>query len=227
MTEDAERGGEGRRGARGWRALGQLRPRTARRRAEERQALCEAVLILAGERGLRQVSMAELLGRARLSRLAFHSHFDDLAECFAAAHELELERFADAVLAAGSEAGEWPHGYRRALECAAAKLGQRPLLYRGLLCEGRTAGAAVAAERETVAARLQAAIDTARLSSPLAELPPPLSATFVLAAAEQTATAALAEGSPERFTATVPKLARLAAILYFGDGDGRRRPSPG
>ena len=88
---------------------------------------------------------------------------------------------------------------------------------RTLLLEVHLAGGPSLEKRRLANERLAAAIDEARGEPGPSHSPPELTAAFMVAAIESSATSALAAAEPCRFAAAVPELARLVVGAYFGE----------
>lgn len=73
-----------------------------------RARIREALLDLCFERGLDNVTVAELCRRAGVGRSVFERHYTDLEECFFEVYRTELEGFRRRAAAAREEASDWP-----------------------------------------------------------------------------------------------------------------------
>jgi AcrR family transcriptional regulator len=79
-------------------------------RASQRERLLRAVIAAVSESGYLPVTVADIVRRARVSRVAFYAHFADKEDCFLAAtaegRELMIDRIASATRALPAEAGD-------------------------------------------------------------------------------------------------------------------------
>src|SRR6478735_5126925 len=82
---------------------------------ETRGRILEAMLATCGEKGYRRVAVQDVIESYGGNRVQFYRHFSSKADCYAGAHEDEIERLRARVLGA-----------------AAAKSGWRPALRAGL-----------------------------------------------------------------------------------------------
>ena len=77
-------------------------------RASQRERLLRAVIAAVSESGYLPVSVADIVRRARVSRVAFYAHFADKEDCFLAAtaegRELMIDRIVSATRALPAEA---------------------------------------------------------------------------------------------------------------------------
>jgi AcrR family transcriptional regulator len=79
-------------------------------RASQRERLLRAVIAAVSESGYLPVTVADIVRRARVSRVAFYAHFADKEDCFLAAtaegRELMIDRIVSATRALPAEAGD-------------------------------------------------------------------------------------------------------------------------
>jgi AcrR family transcriptional regulator len=79
-------------------------------RASQRERLLRAVIAAVSESGYLPVTVADIVRRARVSRVAFYAHFADKEDCFLAAtaegRELMIHRIVSATRALPAEAGD-------------------------------------------------------------------------------------------------------------------------
>ena len=79
-------------------------------RASQRERLLRSVIAAVSESGYLAVTVADIVRRARVSRVAFYAHFADKEECFLAAtgegRELMIARIVSATRALPAEAGD-------------------------------------------------------------------------------------------------------------------------
>ena len=79
-------------------------------RASQRERLLRSVIAAVAESGYPAVTVADIVRRARVSRVAFYAHFADKEDCFLTAtgegRELMLDRIVSATRALPAEAGD-------------------------------------------------------------------------------------------------------------------------
>jgi AcrR family transcriptional regulator len=190
--------------------------------AQVREEILEAVLAACGERGYREVTVKDIYERYGGYRAEFYTHFTSKAECYEAAYAAEIERLCRRLIRTCEAAESWPAGLRAALEELASFVSERREVATGVLVGAHVAGAAVGAKRAEVFERLTRAVDDARReTSASRHAPPPIAASFILSAIEESAVSALTRGEPESFEAAVPSLAWLATNIYFGEEEAR------
>jgi AcrR family transcriptional regulator len=182
-----------------------------------RQRILEAMLATCGEKGYRRVAVQDVIDAYGGHRVQFYSHFSSKADCYAAAHDDEIERLRARVLGAAAAESGWRRALRAGLDEIGTFAEERPLVARGLLVEVHVAGGAALRRQGEVRDRFVAAIDAARREPGPRPSPPPITAQFMAGAVESTLTAALAAGDPAAFTAAVPELTHMIVSAYLGE----------
>jgi AcrR family transcriptional regulator len=201
--------------------LARQRRRRSAAEAQVREQILGAMLAACGELGYREVTIKHIYQRYGGHRVEFYRHFANKAECYAIAYELEVERLWQRLMRGCEAAGSWAEGLRAALAELAAYISEDSLLASGLLVEARVAPGPVRTKRTEVLERLARAIDGARRESTASRhSPPPITASFIVCAIEESVVDALVRDAPERFAAAVPALRRLAECFYFGEQAG-------
>jgi AcrR family transcriptional regulator len=187
--------------------------------AQVREQILEAMLAACGELGYRAATVKDVYERYGGYRAEFYRHFANKAECYAAAYEAEMERLWRRLERTCEAAGEWSEGLRAALGELADFVSERPHRAAGLLVEAHIAGGPAGAKRAEVFERLTRAVDGARReTSASRHSPPPITASFIVSAIEESVVNALVSRAPENFAAAVPSLIWLAVYFYFGEG---------
>jgi len=181
------------------------------------QKIFEAMLATCGEKGYRRVAVQDVIDRYGGNRVQFYRQFSSKADCYAAAHDDEIERLQARVLGAASAESGWRLSLRAGLDEIAAFAEERPLVAGGLLVEVHVAGGPALRRQAEVRDRFVAAIDAARREPGPRRSPPPITAQFMAGAVESTLTAALAAGDPAAFAAAVPELTHMIVSTYLGE----------
>jgi AcrR family transcriptional regulator len=188
-----------------------------RRADETRQKILEAMLATCGEKGYRRVAVQDVIDAYGGNRVQFYRHFSSKADCYAAAHEDEIDRLQARVAEAAAAEGGWRPALRAGLGEIARFAEERPLVARGLLVEVHVAGGPALRKRAEVHDRFVASIDAARGEAGPRASPPPITAQFMAGAVESTLAAALIAGDPAAFTAAVPELTHMIVSTYLGE----------
>ena len=144
------------RGQRAPRRLGQI-PGGRHGLAPEAVAASQRSRILAGmtaavaEHGYRATSIADVVGRAGVSRKTFYQQFAGKDECFAVAYEQEMERLLEVTMSAFEDEGPpWVARLRAALTALCAALATNASVARMCFVEAPGAGPATAERRRAV-----------------------------------------------------------------------------
>ena len=192
--------------------------RAAERQHRARLELEQAALATCGEVGYRRLTVQRILDRTALNRARFYKSFANKDECYASAHAAGWERLIGELLVAGAAGGSWLSGFRCALERLAAFAEAEPLIAKGLLAEAHLAGPGPVAKRNEVFERLSRAIDSARRETVGSRhSPPPIAASFILAASEAAVVRSLLAVEEASFREQIGSLTYLAGVLYFGE----------
>lgn len=196
-----------------------------------REAIMEAMLVACGERGYREVSVAQVIERYGGSRTQFYRQFSSKEDCYAAAYEWEADRLVGALLAAGRAGPDWRTGLTAGLNELARYCRERPQVAKGLLLEVRVAGGTALAHRRELIERLSRAVDGARRETESRHSPPPPETSrFMVGAVESFVGARLASGEYEKIGMEMPEIVRLIVATYYGEQAGdeeleRSRPT--
>jgi AcrR family transcriptional regulator len=138
-----------------------------------RQPILEAMIRVAGRKGYRATSVADVVGDARASRATFYKYFADKHDCFLAAYELAIERIWAAAQAGCDRKRPWPE---RALDGLAAiidLLADDPALARAALIEIAAAGEEGQLRRWATVDRFARLLEDGRKAQPQQpQLPP-------------------------------------------------------
>ncbi len=138
---------------------------TGRRLSSERVAAIQREKILAGavdaldELGYERVTVAAIIGRARVSRGAFYDQFADRDECFAAVLDDAVARIEEELAEAGVQRLAWRDQLRTGVAVVLDFLDRHRALARGLFIESHRAGAQLQQRRGAVLARIAAFMD--------------------------------------------------------------------
>jgi AcrR family transcriptional regulator len=110
-------------------------------------AMAHAVL----EKGYVHTTVADVLGRARVSRETFYEHFDDKEDCFLAAYALSVETLLDTMAAAAPTRATSPHTrLRRVLSAYLNVMSREEAMARVFLVDVYAAGPAALERRREV-----------------------------------------------------------------------------
>lgn len=136
----------------------------------QRDRLLDSMAQACSEKRYAEVSVADVVARARVSRSTFYEIFPDKEACFLAAYDAILGRFVSEVIRACQDPElTWPGQIEIGIETSLRFLAAEPAFARMCIVDMFSAGPA-ALERYLSAIRLIAAfVDTARQQMPGAE----------------------------------------------------------
>jgi AcrR family transcriptional regulator len=181
----------------------------------QRARLLGAVVEAIWDVGYARVTVAQVIGRARVSRKTFYRLFTDRDDCVAAAFD---EAIADARSlvreAYGRESG-WRDGVRAALSSLLVAMDERPALAWLCLVEAFSAGEIVLERRVEVLDELAQAVDRARTVEGSHE-PPQLTAEGVVGAVFAVLHKRILEQSEDPLANLVGPLMSVVVLPYLG-----------
>ncbi|MDQ3850823.1 MAG: TetR/AcrR family transcriptional regulator [Actinomycetota bacterium] len=155
-------------------------PREEQQRLRLMAAMTEAV----AAKGYAATTIADVVGRARVSRRTFYEQFADKEDCFLAAYDLAAQMVMGEITGAASRDVAWEHRVRDGIDAYLAGMAREPAVTRVFLVEILAAGPRALARRRQVherfAALLRALVDAARCEHPrLGELSPDVSLALI------------------------------------------------
>jgi len=181
------------------------------------EAVLEAMLLTAGERGYASATVKEVAERARITEDRFHRRFGSKEACFARAYEEAAERLAAEVLAACRAAASWREGFRAGLAELLRFVAEQPLLAKALLLEVRAARGDAWTAHQRQVERLTAALETARDEPGARPNSNPMTAGFVAGAIEESLGIEIAADRAAGVPLLLDDLTRLAFLQLFGE----------
>lgn len=185
-----------------------------------RERLLDAITELAAERGYAAVTVADVVGRARMSKRTFYQHFPGREECFLAAYVAAAQRPLHRMAAAAQVAGPSLSLRDRVAAGAAAYLDameQRPGRTRTLLTEVLAVGPRGWQVRREVlgafAAALVAQVEQHRRTRPeVAPLRAPVALALV-GGINELVLDAVESGRGDRLSALLPTITDLVTAV--------------
>jgi AcrR family transcriptional regulator len=132
--------------------------------------MLEGIAVCVAEKGYAAATVADVIGRAGVSRKTFYEHFRDKEDCFLAAYDTGVELLLDALRGAAPAGGDLLEAARARTRAYLETLAAEPAFARTFLIEVAAAGPAALARREAVhdrfAALLREQLDAAREQLP-------------------------------------------------------------
>lgn len=148
----------------------------------QRRRMLAAAVEAVAEVGYARMTVAQVIGRARVSRKTFYDVFTDREDCFLAVFEQALDQASVSV----REAFEHEQGWRESMRSGLARLlrimDEQPALARLCVVESLGAGERVLKRRARVLASIAAAIDQGRSAKSVSREPPEVTAEGVVGA---------------------------------------------
>jgi AcrR family transcriptional regulator len=194
----------------------------------QRGRMLAAAVDTVEEVGYSGMTVAQVIGRARVSRKTFYDVFADREACFLEAFDRAVDQGRGAALQEYRRHDDWREGVRGALAGVLALMDEQPALARLAVVEALAAGERVLEHRSAVLEELAAAIDRGR-SAPGALDPPALTAEGVVGAVFQVLHSRILEQQPEPLLSLLGPLMSMIVLPYLGSRCASRelsRPAP-
>ena len=122
--------------------------------ASQRTRLMEAIAAAVAHKGYAATTVADVIGRAGISRRTFYEHFSDKVHCFLAAYDAGSEAMLGELQAAWDGPGSFAERQRAAVEMYLGTLAASPDFARTFLIEAPAAGPVALERRAAVHARV-------------------------------------------------------------------------
>jgi AcrR family transcriptional regulator len=182
-------------------------------RSSQRARIVQAMTAAVGEHGYHGVRVADVVGRAGVSRKTFYELFAGKDECFAEAYGVWVERLIDTTFAAFDAQTEWVDRLRAGLTALLGELSHEPDAARLCFSEVVAAGGDTQERRERAARRLARLFDAPGVpDGPLGEA---LRAGRVSELGE-TLRREIAAGRTDRLPALAPELTGAMVLPFLG-----------
>jgi AcrR family transcriptional regulator len=181
------------------------------------------------EHGYAAATVAQIAGRARISRRTFYELFSDREACLVALLEDVVTLVREELREASLEGLPWRERVRGGLLVILSFLDREPALARVCVVQALRGGPAVLAQREAILARLAGVLDEAREQSSRAGDCTPLTAEGLVGAGFGIVHARLARDETGRLVELLGELVGMIVLPYQGPAAARReqaRPAP-
>jgi AcrR family transcriptional regulator/DNA-binding MarR family transcriptional regulator len=179
--------------------------------------------------GYARMTVAQVIGRARVSRKTFYDVFTDREDCFLAAFEQALEQAAAIARGAYREESAWREGIRSALTRLLMLMDEEPGLAKLCVIEALAAGERVLDRRAEVLDRLAQVIDEGRSLTSTTREPPEVTAEGVIGGVFAVLHSRLLEADDAPLTDLLGPLMSMIVLPYLGARAAGRelsRPAP-
>jgi AcrR family transcriptional regulator/DNA-binding MarR family transcriptional regulator len=195
----------------------------------QRSRMLAAALEAVEEVGYARMTVAQVIGRAKVSRKTFYDVFADREDCFLAALEQSVSQVGKVLRDAYDGEAAWRDGVRAGLTELLVFLDEEPALARLCLVEALGAGPRVLERRAQLLEELAEIVDRGRFVTSAVREPPEVSAEGVVGAVFAVLhTRALERGS-DRFSCLLGSLMNIVMLPYLGARAASRelsRPAP-
>ena len=148
----------------------------------QRSRMLAAALEAVEDVGYPRMTVAQVIGRAKVSRKTFYDVFDDREDCFLAALEQAVGHVGKLVGIAYEREGSWRDGIRAGLAELLVFLDEEPALARLCLVEALGAGPRVIERRAELLDDLAEVVDRGRFVTNAVREPPEVAAEGVVGA---------------------------------------------
>lgn len=195
----------------------------------QRSRMLTAAVQAVEEVGYSRMTVAQVIGRAKVSRKTFYDVFIDREDCFLAAFDEAIARArAQAVDAYTLEAG-WRDGIRAGLARLLDFMDEEPGLARLCVVEALGAGTRVLESRAVVLDELAEVVDRGRSEGNAAREPPEVTAEGVVGAVFAVIHTRLLESGKEPLRMLLAPLMSMIVLPYMGARTASKelaRPAP-
>lgn len=195
----------------------------------QRSRMLAAALEAVEEVGYARMTVAQVIGRAKVSRKTFYDVFADREDCFLAALEQSVGQVGKLVREAYEREPAWRDGVRAGLTELLVFLDEEPALARLCLVEALGAGPRVLERRAEMLEDLAEIVDRGRFVTNAVREPPEVAAEGVVGAVFAVLHTRALEDGGERFACLLGSLMNIVVLPYLGARAASRelsRPTP-
>jgi AcrR family transcriptional regulator len=182
----------------------------------QRSRMLTAAVEVVDEVGYARLTVAQVIGRARVSRKTFYDVFADREDCFMAAFDRALGEARALARDAYGQHSEWHEGVRAALGRLLQMMDEEPSLAKLCVVEALAAGPRVLERRARVLEEVREVIDRGRFFAGAAGEPPAVTAEGVAGAIFAVIHARVLEGGSEPLTSLLGSLMSMIVLPYLG-----------
>jgi AcrR family transcriptional regulator len=182
----------------------------------QRSRMLSAAAEVIEDVGYARLTVAQVIGRARVSRKTFYDVFADREDCFLATFEQAVARCSLIAREAYATGDGWREGVRAALGCLLTLMEEEPGLARMCIVEAVAAGPAVLDRRGELIAEMAAVIDQGRHVSSSAGEPTFVVAEGVVGGVVAVLHTRLLDESEEPLTDLLGALMSMIVLPYLG-----------
>jgi AcrR family transcriptional regulator/DNA-binding MarR family transcriptional regulator len=184
-----------------------------------------AIVEVAAEHGRANMSVAQVVQRAGVSRRTFYEIFVDLEDCFMAAFEHAVRKAGERVLASYRSQDRWQERLRAGLLALLVFFDEDPVTGRLLIVEAAAAGTRALHRRQILLSQLIAVVDEGRAQGGRRPPPPSLAAEGVVGAVVSILHRRMVEDDGQPLAGLTNELMSMIVLAYLGPAAARRELS--
>ena len=195
----------------------------------QRSRMLTAAVQAVEEVGYARMTVAQVIGRAKVSRKTFYDVFIDREDCFLAAFDEAIARARAIVVDAYTLESGWREGVRASLARLLMFMDEEPGLARLCVVEALGAGTRVLESRAKVLDELAEIVDRGRSVGNAAREPPEVTAEGVVGAVFAVVHTRLLESGKEPLSTLLAPLMSMIVLPYLGARAASKelaRPAP-
>lgn len=181
-----------------------------------RAALLRGMIDAVGAHGYREVSVADAIAAAGVSRTTFYKHFGDKLDCYLAAYDAAADEVVATVEAGCEPAAPWVERVRGGLRAATELFAADPHLARALVVEVAAAGIEGQRRRAAMLERLAELLE--RAAEPTDPDVPPSTPVMAVGAAFGLISEEIESGRAAELPERTPDLLFSVLVPYLGPG---------
>jgi AcrR family transcriptional regulator len=187
----------------------------------QRNRMLAATIELIDDGGYPTITVAQIIAKARVSRLTFYREFDNRDECFLVAFDQTLTHALQSAASAYADAPCWHAGVRAALECLVGLMDEQRSLARLWVIETPRGGDRVLKRRVRALDALARVVDEARQMISERSQPPANTAEGVVGAAVAMIHRRLLTEPDAPLSEMVGAMMNLIVLPYLGPREAR------
>jgi AcrR family transcriptional regulator len=188
----------------------------------QRERLIAALVELSGERPYGEVSIAEIIKKARVSRRTFYEHFKTKEECFLAAFDIVVDHLRDLIAEAVAPIEDWPHRVSAGIAAVLRFFAAEPDLARIAMVDSMTAGSNVAARYREAILGFSKLFEAGREERDHHQPLPPSTEDAVMGSISTVVSHAIMAGEAAELERLLPDLTEFALTPYLAPKEVRK-----
>jgi AcrR family transcriptional regulator len=195
----------------------------------QRSRMIMAAVQAVEEVGYARMTVAQVIGRAKVSRKTFYDVFADREDCFRAAFDQAIAQARALAVEAYEQESGWREGIRASLARLLRLMDDEPGLAKLCVVEALGAGERVLESRAQVLDELAMVIDRGRSVGSAASEPPDVTAEGIVGAVFAVLHTRLLEGGKKPLTSLLGPLMSMIVLPYLGARAASKelaRPAP-